>query len=591
MKKIFTLIVFTVTILISAIAQEPQKPEKKVYPSSEDNKIYINKDLGVYIWLSTSPDPKSEKVRLMSDTTAKYTNPMYFDTEGWNTVRSPRAVDTVTKRAVRPYQDVIFEVYADGIAPESKSTFKASHTKMIGEKYFFSPDLTISLNAHDLYSGVMSLRYSLNGTPYTEYKETLKSFPEGENTLKFYATDNVGNMEEVNNKTFYIDTTSPVTTYKINGMSNNKYVSPDATIELTGDDKLSGVKAIYYKINDGGYARYYNPIPITSIGSRGGTFTFYAEDNLGNKEHPQTIGGKENEGTEETMSQGKHVVFEFYVDDKPPVVDVSIEGDSSKGKYTYVSERTKFNVKANDDKSGVDKIFYSWNSNNIDGEYKQPVQLSSEGIHYLRVKAVDYVGNVSPVLTRVVLCDANPPVTKVAVNGPTFSSRDTLFISSETTIRLSADDDHSGTANIYYAEDNESPKIYEKELSLTKSGFHTVSYFSEDRVGNKGKPEEFKTFVDNLPPTIYYHFSVDPIGTKSVRDEAYTIYPTNVMLYIASTDANSGSKRLVYTINGGPTLSENPIKGLAAGNYEIEVKAYDVLGNESSEKIKFAIEK
>lgn len=588
MKKIFTLFVFIVTIIFNAIAQEPKKPEKKVY-TTKDHKIYINKDLGAYIWLSTSPAPNSEKVRLRSDSSEKFTNPMYFDTEGWNTVRSPHAVDTVTKRAVHPYRDVIFEVYADGIAPTTRSLFKASHSRIIEGKRFYSPDLSISLDANDEFSGVNTLQYSLNGSSYTEYKGELKSFHEGENTLKFYATDNVGNMGKLKDETFYIDTTPPVTKYEIEGMAKNKYVAPDAKIKLTSEDKLSGVRAIYYKINNGEYARYYTPIPMTSIGNKSGTLTFYAEDNLGNKEKAQTIGGQE--GASDNMEQGKHIVFEFYVDDKPPVINVKIEGDSLKGKYTYVSERTKFDVTATDDKSGVHQIFYSWNSKNISNEYKQPIQLTSGGLHYLRVKAVDYVGNISPVLTKVVLCDANPPVTKLTVNGPTFSSRDTLFISSSTRIKLTADDDHSGTANIYYAEDNESPKTYEKELMLSKAGFHTISYFSTDRVGNKGKPKVLKVFVDNLPPVIYHHFSVDPIGKKTVRDETFTIYPTNVMLYIASTDANSGSKHLVYTINGGPTLTENPIKGLAAGNYEIEVRTSDVLGNESSEKIKFAIEK
>ena len=60
---------------------------------------------------------------------------------------------------------------------------------------------------------------------------------------------------------------------------------------------------------------------------------------------------------------------------------------------------------------------------------------------------------------------------------------------------------------------------------------------------------------------------------------------------IAPTDARSGGERIEYSINGGVAKTANPIKGLAPGNYHIVVKAFDVLGNVSSEEIKYSIEK
>jgi hypothetical protein len=63
------------------------------------------------------------------------------------------------------------------------------------------------------------------------------------------------------------------------------------------------------------------------------------------------------------------------------------------------------------------------------------------------------------------------------------------------------------------------------------------------------------------------------------------------MLYIAATDANSGGEKINYRINEGSLLGDNPVKGFTAGNYIIEVNAFDVLGNKSTQEIKFAIEK
>jgi len=110
-------------------------------------------------------------------------------------------------------------------------------------------------------------------------------------------------------------------------------------------------------------------------------------------------------------------------------------------------------------------------------------------------------------------------------------------------------------------------------------------------VNNKNEIKKQEVFVDNQAPVIHYHFSVESIGKKTVRDEIYTIYPTNTMLYIAATDASSGGEKIEYRINDGVVLSANPIKNLTPGNYLIEVDAFDVLGNKSVEKIKFAIEK
>lgn len=50
------------------------------------------------------------------------------------------------------------------------------------------------------------------------------------------------------------------------------------------------------------------------------------------------------------------------------------------------------------------------------------------------------------------------------------------------------------------------------------------------------------------------------------------------------------AKKIEYRLNDGKVLSANPLKGLPPGNYQLEVKAFDVLGNKSVKKIKFAIE-
>jgi len=588
MKRKFTTLFFLLFVSMSLLAQEPLETKKRMY-FSEDNKLYINKDLGLYLWMSVSPDPKSEKIRLFSDSTKEYTNPMYLDMEGFNSIRSPWAVDTLNKKTVMPLRDIVFEVYADGIPPVSKTEFKAKISRVIEGKKYFGSDLAIKIISRDEISGVQSTYYSLNGQPFSEYREELKLFKEGENILKHYATDHVGNREKVKEEKFYIDNTPPKTEYELVGTLNEKFVSPDAQIKLKSSDDLSGVKAIYYKVNNGKPILYTIPISVMVLSDTAGSISYYAEDNLGNKEERKILGGKENDL--QIQKQSGQMVFEFYVDNEPPIVKLEMDGDSYKGKYQYVSSRTKFKVTADDDKSGVDKILYSVNLPNIDKEYKEPFTLENAGIQNIRVKATDLVGNNSGVHSNLFFCDLLPPKTTLSIGLPKFLSRDTLFISDKTSLKLTSADDQCGISSINYSIDNNVPEAYTKEFKIEKPGYHIITYLATDKVNNKEANSSQGVFVDNVSPVIHYHFSSEAIGSKIVRDEPYTIYPSNAMLYIAATDASSGSERIEYTINDGLALTENPVKGFKPGNYLIEIKAFDVLGNQSTEKVKFSIEK
>lgn len=136
MKKLFTLILISF-LCLSVFAQKQIIPEKSFY-RNEDGRLYANKDLPVYIYISSSKEEGATKYRLFSETTTKYSNPFYFDTEGINTVRTPSAVDTSTRETVYPLQDVIFEVYADDKSPTSKILFEEEKPFLKDNVYWFN---------------------------------------------------------------------------------------------------------------------------------------------------------------------------------------------------------------------------------------------------------------------------------------------------------------------------------------------------------------------------------------------------------------------------------------------------------------------
>jgi len=120
-KKMMLKNVFTTMILaVLAFATTAQTSKPKHYTDTTSGKLYWNKKLPVYIWVSTTPDHAEEL--LNKSPNQKYSVPFYLDTEGVNYIRSKNAVDPETKAMVEPPQEVKLEIYADGIAPETGVT-------------------------------------------------------------------------------------------------------------------------------------------------------------------------------------------------------------------------------------------------------------------------------------------------------------------------------------------------------------------------------------------------------------------------------------------------------------------------------------
>jgi type 1 glutamine amidotransferase len=87
--------------------------------------------------------------------------------------------------------------------------------------YYHDP--TVTLSASDVWSGVASTSYSLDGGASKTYTAPFKVTGDGPHTLTYYSTDVNGNVEDTKTLTFSIDTTPPVLT-----------VSEDKVVEATG---------------------------------------------------------------------------------------------------------------------------------------------------------------------------------------------------------------------------------------------------------------------------------------------------------------------------------------------------------------------
>lgn len=196
MKNIFKIVFIALILLLSEeklLAQDEKNQEQKIY-TDENGRLIINKELPLYLWMTTSPEPDAKKYRLESEKNKKYSNPFYLDTEGKNTVRHYPIVDPETKKVVA-YTDLIMELYADGLPPYSHVKFHDAKIFYSGGKKYFRPGLKIAISTWDAVSGTEKVYYSLNDSDFKEYNSPIELNQAGEIILKYYSVDKVGNTE------------------------------------------------------------------------------------------------------------------------------------------------------------------------------------------------------------------------------------------------------------------------------------------------------------------------------------------------------------------------------------------------------------
>ncbi len=577
-RKIVLIIFLCLKGILFIDAQEQKQHPIKNFIDKND-KLYWNKQLPVYIRLSSSPEDKG--IVMKSELTKQYANPYFFDTEGINRIRTRWATDQNTGKTIYPQMEVIWGVYADGIPPVSGLLFKNHKENSAQSIQCYGNDLKLEINATDATSGVEQIYYSINGEDYKLYNEALSINSEGDQKISFYAVDNVGNVEKPQEKKFTTDLSPPKTYYTITGISDGEIIAVNTKIYLSAEDSLSGVKNSYYKIDEGQYMLYRHGtnILIEKLNDGEHTLYFYSIDKVGNKE--------------------AEIVFPFYLDKTAPIIAADILGD----KYLtddniFFSGRTKMKLTAIDNKSGVEDILFSVNGDKFN-KYEQPFYLPSvPGIHIIKYFATDKMQNNSEagsskfeqykhVVSRIYV-DLTGPLLSYEIIGEKYKTRDTLFISKKTKIKFNALDKESGLKNISYSINSDPDEIiYSGPIQFDEPGLKNIIYYGYDNVNNRNR-SDFALFVDNEGPDIKYNFS---ITSKGIKDEV-PVYPNHIVLFLGATDQIVGAKDIYYSLNNSPEkkylLSINGFNKASINT--IKIRATDQLNNETFLELSFYVE-
>src|SRR6056297_946514 len=573
MKRVLFSITF-IFLSIMLFGQQRIVHKSQLY-KADDGKLYIQKQMPVYLYLSTSPDEDAKKVRLESQDSKDYTNPMYFDTEGINTFHSPWKIDTVTKKYVYPKEDIIFEVYADGNAPRTR-------IKNIGKGYkkdnkvFMRGDFSLDFKAYDGLSGVREIYYSIDGAAYKPFTNPVELSEEKVYAIQFYAVDNVGNDEKTRNQKIVIDKTNPESSIKIDGDRADNVVSGNSAIIVETAEDGSGVKQIYYRINDQNVKPFKYPIKTSWFSEGEHAISYYAVDNLGNKEAWKT--------------------FDFYVDKTPPVIVEEIMGNTFMANgVEYSSGRSKFKITSMDNKAGVKSVHYKIGANEPQ-EYTEPFYLKgNSGTLKIQTWAFDKVnnkavGSKSSTKRGASYVDLAGPDLAYKFRGDFVKNRHTVIICQRVIIHLLAQDAESGLDYIAYSIDERPQKNFNETFNVPEPGYHEIYFTGYDKVGNTNQ-SEFFFMVDNESPRINIDFSVEPIGSKTALDNKIYVYPDHLKLFLSATDNLAGLKNIYYTINGSREYTySTPLENFEGGrDYSIHVKVVDKLGNIREKDFKFSI--
>ncbi len=587
-KSMWCALLISLFLVGSLLAQQslspPLKHEKKVY-YSPDHHVYLpGRETPLYLRLSTSPDSTAPSFLLYSLQSYKQAGsknvialPFKMENEGKHSIIHPspsfwKEKGTNPEPMLSP--DRIFYIYVDESSPQSKRFVTDVPQIKDGKITIYGDPVSIRLESSDAISGVKATYYSLNGVTFSPYSTALPVEKEGAYNFRYYAVDHVGNAEQVTTFLFDLDLTPPTTNHTVKNIHKNDILSPRAMLELTSTDNRSGVKKVKYSFDSGAEKNYSGKaVPVALLKDGQHSFSYYAEDKVKNVEAKKT--------------------YSFYLDKIPPEVKANIVGDQYRKAGTlFVSGRSKVQLTASDNKSGVQKIQYLVDARSTE-TYADPFLLpATSGIHSVQYFAIDEVENISPKKMLTMTLDLTAPTSSSKYIGPNVLVQDTVYIATSTKINLSSRDKQSGVQEISYQVDGGSVNKFSSPFTVQAHGAHKVDYFATDNVNNKEKAKKIEFFVDAQPPKIYRHFSIETSrkGKMTKVPKEANIYPVGTKLYLGATDKHSGVDKIYYRINKGKKkIYQTLLPFTRKGEYVVEIQAVDQVGNMSEKTVEFVI--
>ena len=564
---------------------EIQKSHPKEMYSDSNGRVYT--PYGEF-FVHVSLTPKGKKLPLPNAASQELSKqiPIKLGLPGVHSIRHPYEKDSLAHADgnIKEKDKSRFMNITWDAKPPRVKLFEVNTNQVIDTGHLYFPlSSKFIVKSLDRYSGVNTTYLLINDKKSTlkGIKNSIDFNKEGRYDIKLASVDNVGNISQLATKSITIDATSPATSTINSGFiknDNELIFGKSGKLSLKSIDNLSGVKDIYFQIDNGKIYTYKKPLRAFKLDTGNHSVNYYAIDKVGNVESKKSI--------------------KFYTDTKAPKTSLELVGDSYiTKKYTFVSSRTKIKLDA-EDYSGIKAIKYTLDGEEY-GEFNRnfslaptfakrvvfsPNNYTQEIIYY----GIDSLNNIGKKQYKYLVVDRYIDKPKISFIGKHIFEDDINFITKATKIKLSAIDRLSGVQSIHYKY-NSTNAQYKKLFSIDSilNTEFILSALANDNVNNSSKSSKATILVDSKAPKIFSHFSLFGLKAKSVKlkndNKQIDTYTNKTKLFIGAADDAVGTDKIYYRLNNGKWRKySNPIALKKAGNYNVDIKAVDRLGNRST---------
>ncbi|MGN9783115.1 ThuA domain-containing protein [Nonomuraea sp. ZG12] len=254
------------------------------------------------------------------------------------------------------------------------------------------------------------------------------------------------------------DTTPPATTAKAADPdgADGWYTTGPVGVTLSATDDDSGVAATEYRLDEGAWTPYTEPVLVSGDGSR--KLEYRSRDGAGNVEEPGALTLK--------------------IDTTAPVTAASFAAPNDAG---WNDGDVPVLLAAQDAASGVARLEYALDQGEWTVYPDEPVVVTGDGTHELRYRARDTAGTAEPEKAAVLKIDGTRPTLMVSgvADGDVYGDAQDLRISWQAVDTTSGVRTASGTLEgAALAPDSVLP-LFTRPLAL-----HTVAVTANDNAGN-----------------------------------------------------------------------------------------------------------
>jgi len=398
----------------------------------------------------------------------EYSDPIIFDKEGLYELKAYSTDNLGNKE-----DEIIRRFIVDSTPPTSTLETNGDRFENI-----LSGRTTLMLAATDTF-GVTDIKYSIDSSDYAVYSKPLQTsrIPEGEHTITWYATDKVGNKETPRTFTFFVDKTPPMVFEEIVGNSymvgDKEFSSGRSQLKVAAVDNKSGVKEIYYSLNNGEFSKYEKPVLLSDIL---GTMDVksYAVDNVNNR--------SQSGASTESFTMPT-------IDISGPTLTYKLDGPKLIQRDTlWIGPSTKIQIIANDKEAGVNRITYNINKS-AETDYLSPFSIEQSGYFLIKCTGFDNVDNINFLSFELGVDNIAPeifyhfsvkPYKQITENNETIN-----VYSPDVKIYLATADNLSGDISINYSFDQGKPTLYKNPIeNLTPGKIHKVTIRVTDKLVN-----------------------------------------------------------------------------------------------------------